>query len=179
MYAFSNMTIYGLADKHAVISSFAIYAFKKIDKEFRGTDIEPPDNPRSWGHCLIVVETGGMRIVHWGDNHHDSSGNIWKDLGSIDIALLPVDVSQHVMGHVYVEAIIERLQLRVMVPHHYYIRDALQRQSTLQTVEAWVDARVGVEWITGRRRICRIEGMNKLDRAVHYFGDHVNFDNAA
>ena len=81
MYAFSNMTIYGLADKHAVESSCAIYAFKKIDKKFHGTNIEPPDNPRSWGHCLIVVETGGMRSVHWDDNHHDPPGNIWKALG--------------------------------------------------------------------------------------------------
>ena len=73
-----------------------------------GTDIEPPDNPRSWDHCLIVVETGGMRIVHWGDNRHDPPDNIWQVLGQIDIALLPVDASQHVMGHVHVETIIER-----------------------------------------------------------------------
>jgi L-ascorbate metabolism protein UlaG (beta-lactamase superfamily) len=67
---------------------------------FHGIAIEPPDNPRSWDHGLIVVETVGMRIVHWGDNHHDPPEDIWKALGRIDIALLPVDGSQHVMGHV-------------------------------------------------------------------------------
>ena len=66
MYRFGDMTIYGFADKHAIDSSCAIYDFRKIHKVFHGTDVEPPDNPRSWDHCLIVVETGGLRIVHWG-----------------------------------------------------------------------------------------------------------------
>ena len=86
-----------------------------------GTAIEPPDNPRFWDHCLIVVETGGMRIVHWGDNRHNPPSNIWNALGHIDIALPPIDGSQHVMGHVHVESIIEPLNPRVIVPHHYYI----------------------------------------------------------
>jgi hypothetical protein len=83
------------------------------------------------------------------------------------------------MGHVHVAAIVERLRPRIVVPHHYYIWDVLQRQSTLQTAETWVGEQAGVERITGPRRSYRIEDMDKLDRAVHYFGDHVNFDKAA
>ena len=55
----------------------------------------------------------------------------------------------------------------------------LQRQSTLQTAEAWVDAREGVERMAEPRRIYRIGEVDKLDGAVHYFGEHVNFDKAA
>ena len=98
--------------------------------------IEPPDNPRSWDHCLIVVETGGMRIVHWGDNRHDPPPEIWEALGRIDVALLPVDDSQHVMGFAMTEHIIETLRPHVVIPQH-------------------------------------------LDRAVHFFGDHVAFDKEA
>ena len=65
-YQFGDLTIYGLADKHATDSSCAIYDFKKIHQRFHDTSIEPPDNPRSWDHCLIVVETGGVRIVRTG-----------------------------------------------------------------------------------------------------------------
>ena len=184
MYSFGDMTIYGLADKHAIDSSCAIYDFRKVHKHFNGTDIEPPNNPRSWDHCLIVVETGGMRIVHWGDNRHNPPDDIWKALGHIDIALLPVDASQHVMGHVHVQSIVDRLQPRVVVPSHYYIWDVVQRQSTLQTAEAWVAEReaameFGVERIAGPKRIYCIEEMDKLEAAVHYFGDNVAFDKAA
>ncbi|MDE0942232.1 MAG: MBL fold metallo-hydrolase [Alphaproteobacteria bacterium] len=179
MYTFGDMTIYGLADKHAVDSSCAIYDFKKVHKHFQGTDVEPPNNPRSWDHCLIVVETGGMRIVHWGDNRHNPPDDIWKALGHIDIALLPVDASQHVMGHKHVQAIVDRLQPRIVVPHHYYIWDVVQRQSTLQTCDDWVNEQDVVERIAGSKRIYRIEDMDKLEAAVHYFGDNVAFDKEA
>lgn len=178
-YQFGDMKIYGLADKHAVDSTCAIYDYKKIHKAFHGVDIEPPNNPRSWDHCLIVVETGGLRIVHWGDNRHDPPADIWKALGRIDIALLPVDGSQHVMGHIHVEAIIERLQPRIVIPHHYYIWDIVQRQSTLQTAEDWVNSRDAVERISGHTRRYRIKEVDRLDRVVHYFGDQVAFDKTA
>jgi hypothetical protein len=56
---FGDLAIYGLADKHAVDSSRALYDYKIIHQHFHGVDIEPPNNPRSWDHCLLVVETGG------------------------------------------------------------------------------------------------------------------------
>ena len=75
-YKFGDMTITGYADKHAIDSSCAIYDFKKIHKLLHGVEVEPPDNPGSWDHCLIVAETGGIKIVHWGDNRHDPPKDI-------------------------------------------------------------------------------------------------------
>ena len=126
-----------------------------------------------------MVKTGGGRIVHRGDNRHNPPDEIWKAVGNIDIALLTVDASQHVMGHVHVDAIIQRLKPRVVVPHHYYIWDVLPRQSNLQTAEAWVSERDVVERIAGPKKIYRLGELDKLEGAVHYFGEHVNFDKAA
>jgi L-ascorbate metabolism protein UlaG (beta-lactamase superfamily) len=179
MYQFGDMTIYGLADKHAVDTSCAIYDFKKINKMLYGIDVDGPNNPRSWDHCLIVIETGGLRIVHWGDNRHNPPDNIWKALGHIDIALLPVDESQHVMGHIHTQAVIDRLKPRVIIPHHYYIWDVVQRQSTLQTADAWVEAYPDSEHILKPKKTYRIEEVRKLDRVVHFFGDNVIFDKEA
>ena len=176
MYRFGDMTIYGLADKHAVDSSCSLYDFKKIYEKFHNTSIEPPDNPRSWDHCLIVVETGGIRIVHWGDNRHNPPDNIWQALGHIDIALLPIDGSQHVMGHIHTQMIIDRLQPRVVIPHHYYIWDVVQRQSTLLSADDWVSKREQVERIVGPKKIYSLQDLDKLEGAVHYFGDQVAFD---
>ena len=178
-YAFADLTITGLADKHAVDSSCATYDFKKIHKRFHGTDIEPPDNPRSWDHCLLLVQSGGLRIVHWGDNRHDPPPGIWDALGEIDIALLPIDGSQHVMGHAMAESIIDRLRPRVVIPHHYYIWDVLQRQSTLLPADAWVAARAAHERIGAPRRSYQRTDIRHLDRMGHFFGDHVAFDRDA
>jgi L-ascorbate metabolism protein UlaG (beta-lactamase superfamily) len=175
-YTFGDVTIRGIADKHETDSSSAIYDFKKIILDFDGIDITPPNNPRSWDHCLIVIETGGLRIVDWGDNRHNPPDEVWDMLGDIDIALLPVDGSRHVMGFHQVEHIIDRLKPNVVVPHHYYIYDVIQRQSTLQTADAWVEEKPGAVWLDGPTKTYTPEEVRALDRAVHYFGSHVAFD---
>ena len=178
-YRFGDITIKGIADKHETDSSSAIYDFKKIILEFDGIDIRPPNNPRSWDHSLIIIETGGLRIVDWGDNRHNPPDEIWDMLGKIDIALLPIDSSRHVMGWDMVESIIERLRPKVIVPHHYYIYDVIQRQSTLQTADAWVEQRKSSIWLDGPLKNYTKEEVIELDRVVHYFGEHVAFDTAA
>jgi hypothetical protein len=55
----------------------------------------------------------------------------------------------------------------------------VQRQSTLQTCDDWVNEHEVVERIAGSKRIYRIEEMDKLEAAVHYFGDNVAFDKEA
>ena len=137
-YTFGDLKITGIADKHATDSSSAIYDFKKIIRHFEGINIEPPNNPRSWDHCMIIIETGKLRILAWGDNRHDPPDEIWSALGHIDIVLLPIDNSQHVMGFQHINHIIERLRPFVIIPHHYYIFDVTVRQSTLQSAEPWV-----------------------------------------
>ena len=77
------------------------------------------------------------------------------------------------------EHIIETLRPHVVIPHHYYIWDVLQRQSTLQSAEPWVATREVVEKMTGPRRAYSIKDIKHLDRAVHFFGDHVAFDKEA
>ena len=117
--------------------------------------------------------------MHWGDNRHNPPDDIWKALGHIDIALLPVDASQHVMGHIHTQAIIDRLKPRVIIPHHYYIWDVVQRQSTLQTADAWVEAYPESEHLLKPTRTYRIDEVDKFDRVVHFFGDNVIFDKEA
>ena len=175
-YTFGDVTISGFADKHAVDSTYALYDYKKISKFFNNVDIEPPNNPRSWDNCLLVLEVGEMRILHWGDNRHNPPENIWSALGHIDIALLPIDASQHVMGHKHTAQIIDTLKPRVVIPHHYYIWDVVQRQSTLQTCHDWVEACKQKEILSTSAKLYNKKGLENLDRVVHYFGDNVAFD---
>ncbi len=178
-YQFADVTITGIADKHATDSSNATYDFKKITKEFGGVDIEPPNNPRSWDNCLIVVETGGLRTLHWGDNRHNPPEDVWERLGRIDIALLPVDESQHVMGFEHTAEIIARLQPAVVVPHHYYIWDVVARSSTLLPAEPWVKRQAHSRFIEGAYTSYMAATLPSETPTVDYFGDHVAFDKKA
>ena len=83
------------------------------------------------------------------------------------------------MGFGMVEHIVEVLQPHVVIPHHYYIWDVTQRQSTLQSAEAWVDSRVRAEKLDGPSRVYSTADIRGLNRTVHFFGDHVAFDREA
>lgn len=179
-YSLLDVTITGIADKHSIDSSGAVYDFVKVHRELHGTDVTPPENPRSWDNVIVVVETGGVRIAHWGDNRHDPPPHVWEMLGRIDIALLPVDGSQHVMSFGATQAIIDRLRPRIVVPHHYYIWDVIQRQATLMPVDGWVDSQPGARRLqegTARYRAGELGGMTGT--RVDFFGDHVAFDKTA
>ncbi len=175
-YSFKDMAITGIAEKHATDSCCALYDFKKIHRLFHDVDIEPPNNPRSWDNCLIVVETGGLRILHWGDNRTELPESAWEQLGTIDIALIPVDNSQHVIGHQATEKMLERLNPHIIIPHHYYIWDVVQRQSTLQSAEPWVSKHDNVTRFDGARTTYSSKSVRDQHAAVHFFGDHVAFD---
>lgn len=175
-YELADVRITGIADKHATDSSDAIYDFKLIHRVFHGVDVEPPNNPRSWDHCLILVEAGGLRLLHWGDNRPDPPAAVWNALGRVDVLFIPIDGSQHVMGHRAAESIIDRLRPRVVVPNHYYIWNVTQRQSTLQRADAWVESRPHAVRLDAPRLVLEREHITEFDRQVHFFGDHVAFD---
>jgi len=176
-YTFCDVSITGIADKHASDSSAALYDFKKIILELDCIDITPPANPRSWDNCLMLVETGGLRILHWGDNRHNPADEVWQALGQVDVLLIPVDNSQHVLSHDNVDAIIDRLQPKITVPHHYYIWDVIQRQSTLMPVSNWLE-RHSAQVSSMDSAIFTVDAdwhQQKGHRIV-FFGDHVAFD---
>lgn len=178
-YSFRDVTITGIPDKHATQSGFGTYDFKMVHRELNGVNIEPPDNPRSWDNCLVVVETGGLRILHWGDNRHDAPDDVYEALGRIDIALLPVDGSQHVMSFGMTAEIIARLNPKIVVPHHYYIWDLTTRGSTLMPADDWVAAQPRSRHVGGAVARYTPEALASLETTVDHFGDHVAFDKLA
>ena len=174
-YEFGDLKITGIADKHETDSSQATWDFKRVIMEMDGIDITPPNNPRSWDHCLLLIETGGLRILHWGDNRHNPPTRVWNRLGHIDILLMPIDQSRHVMGYDMAESAIDQLKPHIVIPHHYYIFDVIQRQSTLMPADEWVMGRAH-QRLTSAAKVYTRAQLEGLDRMVHYFGEHVAFD---
>lgn len=175
-FEFGDVRVTGIADKHATDFSQAPYDAGMLYRAFEGIDVRPPNNPRSWDHCLVLVETGGLRILHWGDNRPDPPEPVWQALGQVDVLLMPIDDSRHVMGWDAAEAVIARLQPKVVVPHHYYIWNVVQRQSTLQPAAPWVATQADPMQPDGPHVMLEPDAIaGWRARAVH-FGDHVAFD---
>ncbi|MEM9782720.1 MAG: MBL fold metallo-hydrolase [Pseudomonadota bacterium] len=174
-YAVGDLVVETVPDKHATDPTFATYDFRLINGYFGGQMLTPPDNGRSWDNCLVLLETGGLRILHWGDNRHDPPETVWQRLRQIDILLMPVDDSQHVMGHPMVAEVIARLAPRIVIPHHYYVWNIVQRQSTLLPVDRWLATQDCVREISGAEAAFDPAGLPEKTE-VHSFGDHVAFD---
>lgn len=175
-YRFGDVTITCIADKHcSVAPPGSIYDWPEMYLKTAGIDARPPNNPRQFDNTIIIVETGGMRIMHWGDNRPDPNDHVWEMIGKIDVALLPIDASMHILSYEQADELAERISANIVVPHHYFIWDLVQRGSTLQPADAYADAREHIK-PDGPSYTLRRADLAGAGRKVLHFGDHVAFD---
>lgn len=74
-FSFGDVTITGVADKHATDCP-GWYKWINAVKE-GGGDPYPPHNPGHLDMVSYVVETGGVRILLWGDNRANPPQDVW------------------------------------------------------------------------------------------------------
>ena len=174
-FSFADVRITGIADKHVSDSSHNVYDWAAKTRALTDMETRPPDNWRSFDNCLILIEVAGLRILHWGDNRPDPPPHVWDMLGTVDVALLPIDGSQHVLSDAQVEAVAARLGARLIVPHHYYVWDVVTRGSTLLPPDAWVNGRPGSRWLTQGTVSLKREEVAACTGTALCFGTHVAF----
>ncbi len=172
---FADVRITGIADKHVSDSSHNVYDWARMTRALTSMETRPPNNWRSFDNCLILVEVAGLRILHWGDNRPDPPPHVWEMLGAIDVALLPIDGSQHVLSDAQVDAVAARLEAKLVVPHHYYIWDVVTRGSTLLPPDAWVNNRPGSRWLSGGSVSLTRDAVRTCKGTALCFGEHVAF----
>ncbi|MBX9589858.1 MAG: MBL fold metallo-hydrolase [Hyphomonadaceae bacterium] len=175
-YEFADVRITGIADKHVSDSTHNAYDWAGMTQRLTNMETKPPNNWRSFDNCLVLVETAGMRILHWGDNRPNPPASVWEKIGKIDIALLPIDGSFHVLSSAQIDDVIARLDAKLVVPHHYYIWDVTTRGSTLISPKAWVDARADSIWTSSGSIQLEREFVAGQRNRVLCFGEHVAFE---
>lgn len=170
-WSFADVTITGVADKHA---TDAPGWYKWIDavKEF-GADPYPPNNPGHLDNVTYLVETGGVRILIWGDNRHNPPDDVWKKWGRVDVLTLPVDGSQHILSYEQANGVVDRLKPKVVIPTHYLAAGTSSTLSTLQTADAWVDAQNASKRLDGPNLALDPASIAGYDRQFLYFGPNV------
>ena len=87
---------------------------------------------------VFVIETGGVRYCHTGDNRAQLPSDALDRIGDVDVLILPVDDSQHVLGWTEVQSLIESIELRVVIPSHYFIDGLTHVDSTLLPITNWL-----------------------------------------
>lgn len=169
-YAFSDVTITGIADKHAC-SAPGWYKWTNAIKEF-GADPCPPNNPGHMDMVTYVVEAGGIRILVWGDNRHDPPDDVWQKWGRIDVLTLPVDGSQHILSYDQANAIVEKLKPKAVIPTHYLCEGTSLTLSTLQSADEWVAQQKSKQALKSATLRLSAKELAKMDREFLHFGSN-------
>lgn len=171
-WSFGDVTITGVPDKHATDNPGS---YKWIDavKE-SGADPYPPNNPGHLDMVSYIVETGGIRILIWGDNRHNPPEDVWNSWGRIDVLTLPVDGSWHCLSYDQGNSIVDRLKPKIVIPTHYLLSGVTSTLSTLRSADEWVDTQKNKRRLTDSRLVLDAEEIAGLDRDFFYFGNNFN-----
>ncbi|MEM7353460.1 MAG: MBL fold metallo-hydrolase [Acidobacteriota bacterium] len=125
-YAVGDVALEGLTGKHA----------GKYGREFGQTN------------TIWVLELDGLRLAHLGDNGPLDDALI-AALGRIDVLMIPIDSTFHILQEDEVESILERLQPRITVPMHYQIPALHDATEDLGPIDPWLESRPRVERLAG------------------------------
>lgn len=87
---------------------------------------------------IVLLESEGLRFCHWGDNEANVSSALLKKLGRVDVLMLPVDDSEHLLKFDEVQKVIGQVNPRIIVPMHYFNKDLTSKESTLKPINRWL-----------------------------------------
>ncbi len=169
-YRFGDVKITGLADKHQCEAP-GWYKWTDAMPEF-GQPQCPPDNYHHLDNNIYLVETGGMRIVIWGDNRPHPNPHIWEVLTDIDVLVLPVDSSQHILSYQQADEVVDRIKPHVIIPEHYLTKGASITLSTLGSAQEWASQQENHTLLTSASLTLTPKKVRGMDRHVLYFGDN-------
>lgn len=166
-WSLADLKVTGIADKHQYQSPGPVM-WTDLFAE-RGIDAVPPNNPPILDNTVFVLETGGLRIVHWGDNRPDAPDSLYKAVGQPDVLILPIDDSTHVLSDQQIKTITTKLNPRVIIPAHYLIKGVSSVASTLLPADTWVGKQPRVEKMSSPTVILDATAIKKRTGDVFYF----------
>ena len=70
---------------------------------------------------MFRLEVNGVSFLHIGDNRADWPPEVARAVGDVDVLMVTVDDSIHLLTYDEVDGLIDRLQPRVVIPMHYAI----------------------------------------------------------
>ena len=108
---------------------------------------------RDFPNVMFRLETGGVSFLHLGDNRADWPDDVASSIGDIDVLLVTVDDSNHLLSYGEVDSLIRRLEPRVVVPMHYQIPGLMADDTGLEPPEGWLATQPKVKRLDGHTAV--------------------------
>ena len=99
-------------------------------------------------NVMFRLEVDGVSYLHIGDNRADWPPEVARAVGGVDVLMVTVDDSVHLLTYDEVDSLVQRLQPRVVIPMHYYIPGLSSPGNDLLPPERWLER---------QRTVCRLD----------------------
>lgn len=93
---------------------------------------------RDFPNVMFRLESNGLRFLHIGDNRVEWPDDVAVAVGEIDILMVTVDDSNHLLTYEQVDSLVHRLQPRVVIPMHYAIPNLHSEECDLLPPDGWL-----------------------------------------
>ena len=93
---------------------------------------------RDFPNVMFRLDAGGISFLHIGDNRVEWPPEVASAVGDIDVLLVTVDDSNHLLTYEQVDSLVDRLRPRVVVPMHYAIPGLHSGECELLPPEGWL-----------------------------------------
>ena len=93
---------------------------------------------RDFPNVMFRLASNGVRFLHIGDNRVDWPQEVSLAVGEIDVLMVTVDDSTHLLTYEQVDSLIQRLRPRVVIPMHYAIPGLHAAECELLAPDQWL-----------------------------------------
>ena len=99
---------------------------------------------RDFPNVMFQLESNGVRFLHIGDNRVEWPEDVAQAVGDIDVLLVTVDDSNHLLNYEQVDSLVQRLQPRIVIPMHYAIPGLYSSECELLPPDGWLKRQLEV-----------------------------------
>jgi L-ascorbate metabolism protein UlaG (beta-lactamase superfamily) len=171
-YNFADFKVTGIADKHIAQTQSAVYTKEVLEEIYPFPNVAWEDRDNT----IYLIETGGLRIVHWGDNRQNPPQDVWDKLQNIDIAILPISDDGRTLTPEWADKIAKKMGAKVVIPTHYFldginIPNAGWEKSAIEYTQAREHTLLDTHTIS-----LSSENIKEYNNHVMYFGENLPFE---
>lgn len=169
-FELGDVKITGLADKHQCVAP-GLIPWTEAVKQFEGRDDPCTDNFRHMDNTMYIIETGGMRLLMWGDNRPEPAPELLEKIGDVDVVFVPVDGSRHILDYEQADAVVEMTKANIAIPHHYLVPETTYYTSTLLPADEWAKTHDNT-FLDAPSVVITKADLEGKEGHVYYFGSH-------
>ena len=98
-----------------------------------------PSRLSDFPNVMFRLEVNGVSFLHIGDNRADWPSEVAAAIGGVDVLMVTVDDSIHLLTYDEVDGLVQRLDPRVVIPMHYAIPGITSGDCELLPPDRWLD----------------------------------------